>query len=180
MSADSCQLSADSSETQRALHRLVKKVTDDIEKRRYNTAIAGMMEFTNLVEDKKLRAQGPPLSLEDLKTFILLLAPFAPYLSEELWDKIKGATSAPTHQSVHLQPWPSFDPALLVEDEATVIVQINGKTRATIAVSCQLSAVSKEVEDAARVSEKVQKYLTGRSVKKVIFVPGKLINFVVV
>ncbi|MEK7587212.1 MAG: class I tRNA ligase family protein, partial [Patescibacteria group bacterium] len=162
----------------RALHKLVKKVTEDVEKRRYNTAIASMMEFTNFaeLESKKLRAQGPPLSVEDLKTFILLLAPFAPYLGEELWQRLNHDSS---FSSVHLHPWPTFDPKFLVEDEATIVVQVNGKMRETIAISYQLSAISKEIEKAARKSEKVQKYLEGKTVKKVIFVPGKLINFVV-
>jgi len=78
----------DLGEVKKALHRLVKKITEDMEKRRYNTAIASMMEFTNLVEDQ---AQGRALSIEDLKTFILLLAPFAPHMSEELWARVRSS-----------------------------------------------------------------------------------------
>ncbi|MEK7129823.1 MAG: class I tRNA ligase family protein, partial [Patescibacteria group bacterium] len=205
-------MSAVSPETQRALHRLVKKVTEDMEKRRYNTAIAAMMEFTNLVEGK-----GSGLGREELKTFILLLAPFAPYLAEELWQRVRGAevgmplsravkvqtatspaglmsqgrdgtskrhasprlASSGSRWSVHLQPWPSYDPSMLEEEAVDIIVQVNGKLRETISMPNAKCQMPNEVESEARKSEKVQKYLAGQKIKKVIFVPGRLINFVV-
>lgn len=150
-----------SGESTTAIHKLVKKVTEDMEKRRYNTAIASMMEFTNL---KKV-------SKEDFKTFILLLAPFAPYLAEELWEREGGKFS------VHTQSWPTFDPAKIAESEITVIVQVNGKVRDLLAVPAD--STQKDIEESAKKSEKIQKYLTGTSIGKVIVVPGRLINFVI-
>ena len=161
--------STSSAKVQTALQRLVKKVGGDIERRRYNTAIASMMEFTNLVAD-----ENRALSLDDLKTFLKLLSPFAPYLAEELWSRCN--TSG---QSVHLERWPTFDTSAVKEENVTIIVQVNGKHRDTLqlsAVNCQLSA---EVEKAARESEKVKKYLAGMVVKNVVFVPARLINFVI-
>jgi len=173
----------DLSQVRKALHRLVKKVTEDTEKRRYNTAIAAMMEFTNLVAD-----HGGVLLPELLQTFLLLLAPYAPYLAEELFQRLVGAgipsqrreTSAPqAHRSIHLQPWPAYDPQMLEQELVEIVVQVNGKLRGTVAVSPELSAVREEVEGLARKSETVAKYLKDSTVKKTVFIPGKLINFVV-
>jgi leucyl-tRNA synthetase len=153
-----------------ALQKAIKKVGSDTENRHYNTAIATMMELTNLVAD-----EGGALGLDDLKDFIKLLAPYAPFLAEELWSKFQISN----FQSVHTQSWPSFDESATKEETVPIIVQVNGKHRDTLqlsAVSCQLSA---EVEAAARTSEKVKKYLGDVTLKKVIFVPGKLINFVI-
>ncbi len=155
-------------EVEKTLHRLVKKVTEDLEKRRYNTAIAAMMEFTNLVADK-----GGKLSGEDLATFLKLLAPLAPFLTEELWERSGGKFS------IHQQLWPSFDASMLTEDTVQIIVQVNGKLRDTLAVQIQKSKDQKEIEKLAQASPKVSKYLFGQTIKKVIFVPGKLMNFVI-
>ncbi len=197
MAAISHQPSAVSKDIERALHRLVKKITEDMEKRRYNTAIASMMEFTNLMEGKSgsdLNGfQG--LTLSELKTFILLLAPFAPHITEELWRRVngvevvanfssrsakRGINSAITKfNSVHLQPWPSYDPSALDDDTVTIIVQVNGKVRDTMSVKRQASSVKQDIEQLANQSEKVQKFLEGKTVKNIVFVPGKLINFVI-
>jgi leucyl-tRNA synthetase len=146
-----------------AIHKLIKKVTDDMEKRRYNTAIASMMEFTNLKRVAK----------EDFKKFILLLAPFAPHLTEELWEKHGGAFS------VHTQPWPSFDASKIVDEDVIIAVQINGKLRDTCTVGKGSASIQNDIETEAKRRENVQKYLAGHPVKKVIFVPRKLINFVI-
>ena len=227
-------------EIRRALHRLVKKVTEDIEKRRYNTAIASMMEFTNLVEGKpSSHPRGGEIALhpggegvhgflnaDSLKTFILLLAPFAPHMSEELWQRTKssvlssppaGAWSASDWRtgqfsdkgssvvslsetenrktgklnsdnrqqktdnwSVHLQPWPSYDSSAISQDTVTIIVQVNGRVRDTLSVVSSQSSDKKAIEEEAGKSAKVAKFLEDKTVKKTIFIPGKLINFVVV
>jgi len=147
----------------RSIHKLVKKVTDDMEKRRYNTAIAAMMEFTN---------QGS-VSKEDFKTFILLLAPFAPHLTEELWERAGGAFS------VHQQSWPTFDPRKIIDKEVQIVIQVNGRLRDALSVTNEQSTDQKYIEASAKKSEKAQKFLEGKTVKKTVFVPGKLINFVV-
>jgi leucyl-tRNA synthetase len=101
-----------------------------------------------------------------------MLAPFAPHIADELWQSL-GNTN-----SIHTQTWPSFDPAALVADEITLIIQINGKKRADIEVPAQ--ADKAELEKYARESELVQRYIEGKEIKKVIVVPGRLVNFVVV
>jgi len=158
----------------RLLEKTIAKLTDDMEKRRYNTAIASLMELTNAIVD-----EGGALGGEELKKYILLLAPFAPHMSEEAWNRLNGRqTYTDPHDSVHRQPWPSYDPRLLQDENVTIVVQINGKTRGTLAIS-QKDAKNKEaVEARVKSGEKFAKYFNG-SVKKTIFVPGKLINFVV-
>lgn len=151
-----------------ALQKAIKRVGDDIEKRRYNTAIATMMEFTNLVGDS-----DGFLGIPELKKFILILAPFAPHLSEELWDQLGGTFS------VHTQLWPSFDPTKIIEETAQVVVQVNGKLRDALTVAKEQAMNQNDIEALAKKSEKAQKFLEGKRVRKVIFVPGKLINFVV-
>jgi len=151
-----------------ALQKVIKRVGDDIEKRRYNTAIAGMMEFTNLVGDN-----GGIMGIHDLKKFILILAPFAPHLTEELWKEVGGKFS------VHTQPWPSCDPTKIIEETVQVVVQVNGKLRDALTVMKVRSMNRNDIETLAKKSKKVQKFLAGKAVKKVIFIPGKLINFVV-
>lgn len=159
-----------------ALQKLTKRVGDDLEKRRYNTAIAGMMEFTNMVSDS-----GKSLDPSLLQTFVLLLAPFAPHLAEELWNQAQNisekAYTAST--SVHAQAWPSYDPSRIAETSVTLIVQVNGKLRDRMVFDVNAASDQSQVEGAARKSTKVAPYLAGKSVKKVVFVPQRLINFVI-
>ncbi len=170
-----------------ALQKTIKRVTEDMEARRYNTAIAAMMEFTNLVAD-----EGGALGQEDLKTLILLLAPFAPHFTEELWHKMNSSTTHDSprfegeagqrltiNKSVHTQPWPTYDESAIVEDMLTVVVQINGKLRDSLILAKDDAMKQDVVEAMAQARENVIKHLAEASVKKVIFVPGKLINFVV-
>lgn len=180
-----------------ALQKAIKKVTEDTESRRYNTAIATMMEFTNLVADEK-----GALLPDDLVTFIKLLAPYAPFLTEELWfkvnheleisserfgadknqelEKVQNSKSKVQHwASIHTQPWPGFDEAAIMDKQVVIIVQINGKHRDTIPMLAADGQLQKKVEEAARASQKVAKYLIEGTVARVIFVSGKLINFVV-
>jgi leucyl-tRNA synthetase len=149
----------------RVLHRTVKKVTEDIEGLRFNTAIAQLMVFVN--EATKLERR--PKSL--VEPFVLLLAPFAPHLAEELWRRLGHP------ESLAYAPWPEYDPALVVEDVVTVAVQVNGKLRATLEVP--RGAGQDAVRAAAESDERVRKYLDGADVKKVIHVPDKLLSFVV-
>lgn len=159
-------------------HKTIKKVGEDTDKRRYNTAIAVMMEFTNLVAD-----EGGTLPLSMLKTFLLILAPYAPHITEELWHRcIAVSTEDPApgdRWSVHQQLWPSYEPKMLVEETISVIVQVNGKLRDTIEVDIESASNQKKIEAIAQDSEKVKKFIGGQNLRKIIFVPGKLINFVV-
>ncbi|HLD24504.1 MAG TPA: leucine--tRNA ligase [Patescibacteria group bacterium] len=158
----------------KALHKTIKKVGDDTEKRHYNTAIAAMMEFTNLIaEQGSPPAQAGALPKELLRKFLLILAPYAPHLAEELWSRVGGEFS------IHHQPWPVFDPALLIEDRVTVVVQVNGKLRDSIEIDRVNASRQEKVEAISKSSEKVQKFLGNTPVRKIIFVSGKLINFVV-
>ena len=166
----------------KSLHIAIKKVGEDIERRRYNTAISAMMELVNTVVD-----EGPPageaggvMAVEDLKDFLKILAPFAPYMTEELYQMVNTSQYTFTKSSsIHFQPWPAYDEKLLVEDTVQIVVQVNGKLRDTVRLKTQDVRRKSDVEKAVKTSAKVAKYLEGKTVKKVIFVPGKLINFVV-
>jgi len=158
------------------LHQTIKKVTEDIEGFDYNTAIASMMEFLNLWEDEK------NLNAQDAKLFVKILAPFAPHLAEEVYQRLKVNSQRLKVKldSVHTQSWPKYDPKLVVEESVTVVVQVNGKLRGQLEVKRQISNVKSQIEKLARQEQKVSQYLKGQQVKKVIFVPGKLVNFVTV
>lgn len=151
---------------QRKLNQTIKKVGEDIQDMKFNTAIAAMMEFVNLWQKDK---NG--LSKEDVKKFLLILAPFAPHITEELWSKLGNKFS------IHQQKWPEYDPDLIVEKVVTIAVQVNGKLRSTIQVERSKCKVQNEVVAIAKNNEKVKRYLADREIKKTIFVPGKLINF---
>ena len=152
-----------SPEQRRLLHQTVKKVTDDIEGLRFNTAIAQMMVFTN--EMNKLDQRSRVL----LEPFVLLLAPFAPHLSEELWQRLGHPPS------VSQQPWPRFDPALVMSDRLEIPIQVNGKLRGKIEVG--IDTTREQVEALSR--QQITEWLQGKEPKKVIYVDRKLINFVV-
>ncbi len=147
------------------LHETIKKVTEHIGNLQFNTAISSMMELLNLIEKQ------PSLSVESAKTIALLLGPLAPHLAEELWSLTKSTGF------VIDQKWPSYDPAILVTDTITVVVQINGKVRASLSVAPDIS--QEEVLALAKAQENVQKYLEGKPLKKEIYVKGKLVSLVV-
>lgn len=150
------------------LHQTIKKVTEDMYNFKYNTAIASIMELTNLIADKGA-------DKETLKTLTLLLAPFAPHLAEEVWVGILGQPF-----SVHTAKWPKYDDSLIVNDTVTIVIQVNGKLRGQLTINnLQFTNNKEEIEKIAKSDEKISKWLDGKEVKKVIFVPGKLINFVI-
>jgi len=151
-----------------SLNRLVKKVGGDIDNFAFNTAIAAMMEFVNSANEKDWR-----LAKGELETLVRLLAPFAPYLAEELWHQL-GEKS-----SVHWAAWPKADSKYLREGEKTVAVQVNGKLRALLELSASEAGNKAKVIAAARNDPKVAKCLNGKTLNKAIFVPGKLVNFVI-
>ena len=163
------RLEESSAKVETALAVVIKKVSEDIEKRRYNTAIAAMMTFVNVVNE-----ENGQLALSDLQKFLLILAPFAPFMTEELWSRVHTQAG----QSIHHQPWPSFDPSKLVVDTIQIVVQVNGKLRGTLDVDTAQAGEQAVIEKNAKEIQSISKYLTG-SIEKVIFVPNKLINFVV-
>ena len=147
----------------KAAHRLIAKVTDDFERWSYNTAVAALMEFTNLL----YKEGTTPFAVD---TVLLLLAPMTPHISGELWElRHDGA-------HVHTQPWPAADPAMLTVDSTTMVVQVNGKVRDRIEVAPTISAG--DAEALALASPKVQEHLAGGPPKKVIARPPKLVNIV--
>jgi leucyl-tRNA synthetase len=158
-----------------ALQKAIKRVSDDLEKRRYNTAIAGMMELTNMVADN-----NEILGVSELKQFICMLAPFAPHITEELWQQVNGYKEFKIEQSIHVQPWPMVDESKILDQDAIIAVQVNGKLRDTFPVKMESASIQNDIEMEAKKRENVQKYLAGKLIRKVIFVPGKLLNFVLV
>ncbi len=136
----------------------------------FNTAIAAMMEFTNHLTPQAVR----PRSV--LKTFVLLLGPFAPHLAEELWQALR-AEGGKAPASLAYEPWPTYDETLLVADDVEIPVQINGKLRAKLMVATGIDKAT--LEKIALADEKVRALLEGKTIKKVIVVPGKLVNVVV-
>ncbi len=154
----------------KALHATIKKVTEDLDGMRFNTAISAMMVFVN----EAMTWETKPVSI--LRNFLTLLAPFAPHLSEELWNKLNSSFVI-RHPSLSYAPWPTFDTALLVEDTLEIPVQVNGKLRDVIKVAA--NADNATVEAAAKSSEKVKQFIDGKAIKKVIVVPKKLVNIVV-
>jgi leucyl-tRNA synthetase len=149
----------------RTLHKTIQKVSADLENRHFNTAVAAMMIFVN--EATQL-AQLPRTALTK---FLTLLAPFAPHLAEELWEKLGHK------KSIHLEEWPTFDPKLAQDETITLAISVNGKLRDTISVVADIS--KDEAIALARESEKLQKWLDGKEIRKEIFVPGKMVNLVV-
>ncbi|MBU0648884.1 leucine--tRNA ligase, partial [Patescibacteria group bacterium] len=160
----------------RQLHRTVKKVTDDIEKMRFNTAVAMLMTFLNEVtsQAEKVGEEAQVwyyLDRDDTRDFIKLLAPFAPHLAEELWQKLGHA------ESIFESDWPGYNEELVKLEEIELVLQINGKVRDKLNVPADIS--EEKAKKLALESEKIRKWLAGKKPKQVIFVAGKLVNIVV-
>lgn len=149
----------------RALHKATKKVSQDLEGMRFNTAISAMMEFVNVVTPT---AERPRETLEPL---VLLLAPFAPHLAEELWSRLGHATT------LAYAPWPTWDEALIQDSTVTYAVQVNGKLRGQVELAPDVGEAVAIA--AAREVENVRRFLEGQVEKKVVFVKGRMVNFVV-
>jgi leucyl-tRNA synthetase len=150
----------------RKLHQVIRKVGDDIQKLSYNTAIAAMMEYMNVLR----RAERTP-HVEEVRPLVQLVSPFAPFIAEELWERLGG-----TERSVFDAGWPVFDPALAAEDLVTLAVQVGGKMRGTIQVTKDIT--QDEALAQAMAEPNIAKFITATP-KKVIFVPGRLLNVVV-
>ena len=150
---------------QKILHATIKKVTGDIESLSFNTAISQMMIFVNAFTT----AESIPLSA--MQTFLILLNPFAPHLSSELWENVK------LPGQITEQPWPGYDEKFLIEDEVEIVIQVNGKVRDRMNMSIQAS--KEELKAAALANPKIQQLIAGKIVQKTVIVPKKLVNIVV-
>ena len=155
----------------KAQHMTLKKVTEDLRRFRFNTAIAALMSFRNDLKAHVHRCREETRT-EALKTMLLMLAPFAPHVSEELWQLM-----APETGSIHQQDWPAFDEQLASAEMVTLVVQINGKVRARI--QCPVRMEQKQTEEKVLASVKIQNLLEGKAVRKLIVVPDRLVNLVV-
>ncbi len=155
------------------LHAPIKEITEDIAELKYNTAISQLMIILNKLEKETTlrQAQGKQASRKDWEAFLLMLAPFAPFISEELWGEVGNK------YSIHKQSWPKYDPMKLTRATATLIIQVNGKFRSQI--EAQSGTTEKEAERLALADLKVRKFTSGKKIKKTIFVKDKLINFVI-
>jgi leucyl-tRNA synthetase len=149
----------------RLLHQTVAKVTDDIEALRFNTAIAALMEFSNAAN----KWETLPRDIAD--AFVLLLAPLAPHIAEELWQRLGHA------ESLAYEPWPSTDPHYLRRETLLIPVQVNGKVRGRIEVPA--GADEREVFELAKQDENVGRHLAGKKLKREIYVPERIVNFVI-
>jgi len=152
-----------SKEVLKGLNKLIKKIGEDMEEMKFNTAIASFMEFINLCSKEKI-------SKEERDKIIILLSPFAPHMSEELWQETGH------EKSITLEKWPEYEEKFLKEDLTNLIIQINGKLRDKVDVDSNIS--KEKAQKLALEREKVKKWTQEKEIKKIIFVPGKLINIV--
>ena len=165
------------------LHKTIKKVSEDIADFKFNTCVSAMMILSNAIEERGI-------SQDDFAKFIQILAPFAPHLAEEIWrEKLgnkksifssnpprpRGAVTPP-EEGTNISGWPKFDPELIKDETINLIVQVNGKLRATISVPADISEA--DAKKLAQENENVKKWLEGKEIAKIIFVPGKLLNIV--
>ncbi|MCH8741795.1 leucine--tRNA ligase [Patescibacteria group bacterium] len=160
------QNSQSSPDLKKLFHKTIKKVSEDIESLKFNTAVSSLMEFSNAWQADRRGGLGK----KDFKDFLKVLSPFAPHLTQELWGKI-GFKS-----SIHNEKWPKYDPTLIKEEIATFIVQVQGRVRGKI--EAEIEIPEEKLKKLALSQEKIKKWIIGKKIKKTIFIPGKLINFV--
>ena len=154
-----------SEDLESTMHKTVKKVTEDIERMKFNTAIATLMALVNDVYKKGSITRG------EMRTFLLLLNPTAPHITEEMWER------AGFEGCLNEASWPTYDEAKTVDDVVEIVAQINGKVKDRIMISANLS--KEEMEQAVLENDTVKKLIDGKTIVKVICVPGKLVNIVV-
>jgi leucyl-tRNA synthetase len=153
-----------STETESLMHETIKKVSEDIEEMKFNTAISTMMSYFNEINKEEGMVK------EDYKTLLLLLAPFAPHITEELWNKLGE------DNSIHLTPWPAYDKNKVVKEKHLIVVTVNGKVRGEFETE---ESREEEVKKQAISLPRVKDYVEGRKIKKLIYIEGKLLNIVI-
>ncbi|HEY7021485.1 MAG TPA: leucine--tRNA ligase [Ktedonobacterales bacterium] len=162
--AESLREETASGDARRAMHIAIRRVTEDIEALKYNTAIAALMEYTRALEG------APTTTRTEASRLLQLLSPFAPFVTEELWERIGGVGS------IHAQPWPEFDPRALAQAAIEILVQVDGKLRDHVWIPADGDETV--ARDAALASEKIQRAMNGATARGVKYVPGRLINIV--
>lgn len=166
-----CPNEETSRECQRRIHQTIRKVYQDLDSFKFNTAVSALMEYSNYLQgiwDKKL--VNLDLWLEARRTFLLLIACLAPHLAEELWERIGEP------YSIHNQPFPNWDESLAAEDVITLVIQVNGRLRDHLIVSVDIS--ESEATSLALEKPNIKRFVEGKTIQRVIFVRGRLINLV--
>ena len=155
----------------RALHKTIRKVSDDVERFKFNTGIAAMMEFSNTL-NQVWQAENVDANVwrESIRGLVLMMAPITPFLAEELWNHVDG------EYSVHQQPWPEWDEDLAADETITLVVQVNGRLRDRIEVPADVS--EEDARSVALKSDRIRQFTEGKTVRRVIYVPGRLVNVV--
>jgi leucyl-tRNA synthetase len=156
----------------RMMHRTIERVTEEFEQFKFNTAVAALMEYLNFLSDYQKQAPPDDVWRQGIETLTRLLAPIAPFVTEEVWQEVLGHKG----RSVHQSDWPDYDESLLVTETVTLVVQVNGKVRARLEAPAGMSDA--EVEAAVLQDEKVRQWLNGRPVRKWVIVPDRLVNVV--
>jgi leucyl-tRNA synthetase len=157
----------------RQMHRFIRRITHDFEQYKFNTAVAACMEYMNDLYEQRENAVGPAVWREVLETYTRLLCPIAPFITEEIWQRVLGHTG----QSVHQATWPGYDDEMTAVQEVTMMIQVNGKVRDQVHVPADIA--DSELETIVLARDKVQKFINGQAVQKIIVVPQRLVNVVV-
>jgi leucyl-tRNA synthetase len=147
------------------VHKTIKKVGEDIEEMRFNTAISAMMILLNELEKEE------KITKENYEIFIKILAPFAPHMTEEIWANLKNK------KSIHLESWPQYDASKLVEDTVNIMIQINGKVRGMFPVDINMD--ESVIKEKVIQMPEIKKWIDGKEIKKVIYIKGKVMNLVI-
>jgi leucyl-tRNA synthetase len=159
-------------------HKTLRKVTEDIEAFKFNTIISSLMEFNNyLVKAKETPVYGTPAWEEAIDMLLLMMAPEMPHIAEELWQRRHGAGTFRAENSIHVQPWPAYDPELTRTDIITLVIQVNGKLRDRVIAPADITAEA--ARELALARPAIQKWIAGKAIRKVIFAGGNLVNIVV-
>ncbi|MEK7537092.1 MAG: leucine--tRNA ligase [Patescibacteria group bacterium] len=156
-------------ELDKVFNKAIKKVGEDIENLRFNTAVSELMKLLNEIED--FINKGFTFQVSSFKVFLKLLAPFAPHLAEELWHQIGNK------KSIHLEKWPEYNPKLIEDETVDLVIQVNGRTRDVIKAPHDLT--EPQARELALASEKIKKYVSGKEIKKFIYIPNKIANIVI-
>ena len=159
------------SDLTRAMHKTIRKVENDVERFKFNTAIAGLMEFTNTLSSVWEWGVDSRTWNDAVEHLLLLLAPMAPHITEELWARAGHATS------IHNEPLPEYDPALAADETIELVVQVNGRVRAKLDVPADVT--QEDAMDAAMSAENVLRYTAGKEITKTVYVPGRLVSILV-